>query len=177
MNTKSQKSPSKAWIFIDLVAVLLLLLTAFFAFRFYHQDSDLAMLESNIKAQLGQLDDKTNEEIQASLNEVVAEGNLSISINANPIFPTGDSAGSLKIENGPQNLYGQEVSITLDDTGEEIYNSGYMPINSHIQEDVLSVDLPAGDYKATVTFTALDESPNHAVVGQAIAQIRISILA
>lgn len=47
MNTKSQKSPSKAWIFIDLVAVLLLLLTAFFAFRFYHQDSDLAMLESN----------------------------------------------------------------------------------------------------------------------------------
>ena len=137
--------------------------------------SDMKQLENQIKAELGQLEDKSNDEIQAALNEVVAEGNLSISINANPVFPTGDSEGSLKIENGPQNLYGQQVIITLDDTGEEIYDSGYMPVDSHIQTDKLSVDLAPGDYVATAVFTAFDVDSN-ITVGQAVAKLKITVL-
>ena len=153
------------------------ILAILLAVRYYTSDrSYLSYLEDNIKAKLGQLEDKSNEEIQAALNEVVEEGNLSISINANPVFPTGDSEGTLKIENGPQNLYGQQVVITLDETGEEIYDSGYMPVDSHIQTDKLEIDLEPGDYDATAVFTAYDEKLDGAVVGQAIAQHRISEL-
>ena len=118
---------------------------------------------------------KRQDEIRAALNEVVTEGSLSISINANPVFPTGDSNGSLKIENGPQNLYAQQVIITLDDTGEEIYDSGDMPVNSHIQQDKLEIDLAPGDYAATAVFTAFDVDSN-ITVGQAVAQLKITVL-
>ena len=93
-------------------------------------------MESGVKAKIGQLEDKSNDEIEATLDEIIEEGNLSININANPVFPTGDSAGTLMIENHPNNHYTMGVSITLADPGEETYNSGRLPINAHIDEDV-----------------------------------------
>ena len=90
MCDETRKTPSRKrlWIAVDIIAVLLIGLAILLAVRYYTSDrSDLAYLEDNIKAKLGQLEDKSNEEIQAALNEVVEEGNLSISINANPVFP------------------------------------------------------------------------------------------
>ena len=54
------------------------------------------LLEENIKAKLGQLEDKSNEEIEAALNEVVEEGTVCISINMNPVFSSGKAEGTLK---------------------------------------------------------------------------------
>lgn len=137
--------------------------------------NDMKYHENAIKAELGQLENKTKDEIQETLNQIVEEGSLSISMNMNPVFLTGESSGSLMIENGPQNRYGQRVIILLDETGEEIYDSGYMPINSHIQEDKLKVNLEKGEYEATAMFTAYDEDLG-TVVGQVAAKIKISIL-
>ena len=66
------------------------------------------------------------------------------------------------------------VTITRDDTGEIIYVSGLLPPNHHIQEDVLLVDLDAGDYPCTATFTAYDEEQNE--VGMASAKITVTVL-
>lgn len=162
-----------------ITAIVILLMLAIIAglgyMAFGPQKGDSELLEDNIKAELGQLEGKTNAEIEAALNAVVEEGSMSISINMNPVFVDGDSEGTLKIENSPANHYGQRVIITLDETGEEIYDSGYMPVNSHIQSDKLSVHLEKGEYAATATFTAYDEE-SQIEVGQAAAQIQISIL-
>ena len=139
------------------------------------QPNDTVLLEENIKAKLGQLEDKSNEEIEAALNEVVEEGTVCISINMNPVFSSGKAEGTLKIENGPMNLYNQRVVITLAETGEEIYHSGLMPVDSHIQTDKLDVELEAGEYDAIATFHAYDVETD-AEIGAAIAQIRISVL-
>ena len=159
-----------------IVVLLILLLGGAFIYQhFGGRPSDTVLLEDSVKAKLGQLEDKTNEEIEAALNEVVAEGSVCISINMNPVFLSGDSEGTLKIENGPMNLYNQRVTITLADTGEEIYQSGLMPVNSHIQQDKLAVELDAGEYNAIAVFHAHDVDTD-AEVGTAIAQIRISVL-
>lgn len=174
---KNEKKKKFRRIMAILVVLLMLLLAGLFAWqRYAAQQKDAALLESGIKAKIGQLEDKSNDEIEATLDEIIEEGNLSININANPVFPTGDSAGPLMIENHPNNHYNMRVSITLDDTGEEIYNSGLMPINSHIDEDVLSAALDAGDYDATATFVAYDVDTD-AEVGRAAAKIKISVLA
>lgn len=170
-----EKKKKYRHIMVILVVLLMLLLTGLFA-RYAAQQNDAALLESGVKAKIGQLEDKSNDEIEATLDEIIEEGNLSININANPVFPTGDSAGTLMIENHPNNHYNMRVSITLDDIGEEIYNSGLMPINSHIDEDVLSAPLDAGDYDATATFVAYDVDTD-AEVGRAAAKIKISVLA
>ena len=174
---KTEKKKKFRRIMAVLVVLLMLLLPGLFAWqRYAARQNDAALLESGIKAKIGQLEDKSNDEIEATLDEIIEEGNLSININANPVFPTGDSAGTLMIENHPNNHYNMRVSITLDDTGEEIYNSGLMPINSHIDEDVLSAPLDAGDYDATAAFVAYDVDTD-AEVGRAAAKIKISVLA
>ena len=178
--TGSEKKPNrknrKRNIITAIVILLMLAIVAGLGYMaFGPQRNDSVLLEENIKAEIGQLEGKTNAEIEAALNAVVEEGSMAISINMNPVFIDGDSEGTLKIENSPANHYGQRVIITLDDTGEEIYDSGFMPVNSHIQSDKLSVHLEKGEYAATATFTAYDED-SQIEVGQAAAKIQISIL-
>lgn len=164
-----------------IIAVIVALLVLAFGglFLFSEQDNDLANLESEVKAQLGQLENKSNDEIQAALDEVIEEGTIRVSINMNPVFPTGESNGTLQLENHPNNHYNLRCVITADTdndgTEEELYHSGLMPVNSHIQEDVLSVGLDKGEYPATATFTAYDVDAD-TEVGVVVAQIRISVL-
>ena len=145
----------------------------------FSRNDDLVNLENQVKAELGQLENKSNEEIEAALAEVIEEGMIRVSINMNPVFPTGDAEGSIQLENHPNNLYNLRCVITADTNGdgelEEIYHSGLMPINSHIQTDKLEVDLDKGEYDAIATFTAYDVDTD-AEVGIVNAQIRISVL-
>lgn len=175
--TKKKKGGSKFRRIIAAIVILFLaVLFGMFAWmRYTESQSANAMLESGIKAKVGQLEGKSEAEIAATLNEVVDEGQLQISINMNPVFSSGEASGNLKIENHPNNHYNIRVSITMDDTGEEIYNSGLMPINSHIDEDVLEKVLKKGEYPATATFTAYDPETDMEV-GQSAAKIQISIL-
>lgn len=125
-------------------------------------------------ASIGQLEGKTAEEIQAELNRIVQEGMFNISINATPVFPNGSAAGSLKIENIPANHYNMKVKITLDKTGEVIYQSGIIEPNHHIENAPLDVPLPKGTHAATATFTAYEPGTN-AVMGHAAAKITILV--
>lgn len=158
---------------IAVVVLLLLVLIGLTCWQLWPQET---FLERSVRAELGQLDGKSEAEIEAELNRVVEEGNMNISINVNPTFATGDAEGTLQIENSPANLYAQSVSITRDDTQEVIYESGLLEPNYHIQTDRLKVDLDAGNYDCTATFTAYDMVTNEAV-GQAAAKITITVIA
>lgn len=113
-------------------------------------------LEASVKAELGQLDGKSEEEIQAELDRVVGEGMFHIAINTSPVFADGAAEGNLEIENVPNNRYSMIVRITLDDTGEMVYDSGLIDPNYHIQRDKLNKELEAGEYPATAAFYAYD---------------------
>lgn len=164
------------------IAVILLLLCCVGLFMYSSKSGVFKSdnrLESAVAAQLGQLDGKSEAEIQEELNRVVEEGTMSISINVNPVFKNGTSEGTLEIENSPSNHYAQIISITVDETGEEVYNSGLIMPNYHIQTDKLSKALSAGTYDCTATFTAYDTSTdeqNPIEVGAAAAKITISVL-
>lgn len=125
---------------------------------------------------LGQLENKTPEEIQQELDRVVQEGMFNISIASVVQFPNGSSEGELRIENVPGNRYLMSVQITLDDTGETVYESGIIEPDHHIQRDVLAVPLAKGDYDATATFTALDPQTEEEV-GTAAAKVLLQVLA
>lgn len=177
LETPKRKKKKLTAIIAVIVALFVLV---FGGFLFYSkQNNDLTNLENEVKAKLGQLENKSNDEIQAALSELIEEGTIRVSINMNPVFPTGDSNGTLQLENHPNNHYSLRCVITADTNGdgkeEEVYHSGLMPVNSHIQEDTLSVDLDKGEYPATATFTAYDVDTDKEV-GVVVAQIRISVL-
>lgn len=125
--------------------------------------------------QYGQLDGKSQEEIQAELDRIVEEGMMNISIASVIEFENGGAEGEVKIENSPANRYLMQVQIALQSTGEVIYTSEILEPNYHIQYATLDTNLPAGVYPCTATFTALDPETEE-VVGSAGAQVTITVL-
>lgn len=175
---EEKQKRNKMLILISIAVLLIIAIFTVFLLR-DNTNNSLVSMEDQIKAQLGQLENKTNEEIQAALDELIEEGSIRISINTNPVFIDGSAKGSLQIENHPNNHYNMRCTITMDvnnDSQEDvIYQSGLMPVNSHIQSDVLTVALPKGEYPATATFKAYDVSTD-TEVGTAIAKLTISVL-
>ena len=114
------------------------------------------------------------EEIEARLNEKVAEGMINISANTAPIFEDGSSEGNLMLVNELNNLYPQKVEFIRNDTGEQVYQSNAIPVGSKIERAALDVELPAGTYECTAMFHNLDPVSGE-IIGTAGAIINITI--
>ena len=122
----------------------------------------------------GGWDNLSPEEIEARLNEKVAEGMINISANTAPIFEDGASEGNLMLVNEDINLYPQKVQIVRNDTGEQIYESDAIAVGSKIERAKLDVDLPAGTYECTAYFHNLNPETGD-IIGTAGAIITITI--
>lgn len=122
----------------------------------------------------GQAPYKTDDEIQAEIDRSVEDGMLNISIASIIEFKNGTSEGTAYIENVPSNKYVMKVTITLDDNGDVVYESGGIKPDSYIETIQLTKDLDAGTYPATATFTAY-EPDSLEEVGQAAAKITLVV--
>ena len=123
----------------------------------------------------GGWDQMTPEEIEAAVNNKVAEGMINISANTAPIFEDGASEGNLMLVNESVNNYPQKVQIIRNDTGEQIYESGAIAVGSKIERAKLDVVLPAGTYECTAYFHNLDPESGE-IIGTAGAIITITII-
>lgn len=127
--------------------------------------------EGNVKT--GTLYDP--EKRQQELNSVVEEGMLVFSINATPFMKNGRGKANLMVENPPNNSKRFTVTIQRDDTGEEIYRSGYLDPEQYIDEVPLDVELVKGEYPCTAYFDAYRISDD-GYIGRAGAQITLYVL-
>ena len=167
---------------VHAVIFLVLLVGAgiFLAVRLLHKPADAALADSksgivyDSSAVEGGWDNLSPEEIEARLNEKVAEGMINISANTAPIFEDGASEGNLMLVNESINNYPQMVQIVRNDTGEQIYESGAIAVGSKIERARLDVVLPAGTYECTAYFHNLDPESG-AIIGTAGAIITITI--
>ena len=169
---------------ITVYAVIFLILLVgagiFLAVRLLHKPADAALADSksgiiyDSSAVEGGWDNLSPEEIEARLNEKVAEGMINISANTAPIFEDGASEGNLMLVNESINNYPQMVQIVRNDTGEQIYESGAIAVGSKIERARLDVVLPAGTYECTAYFHNLDPESG-AIIGTAGAIITITI--
>ena len=169
---------------ITVYAIIFLVLLVgagiFLAVRLLHKPADAALASSksgivyDSSAVEGGWDNLSPEEIEARLNEKVAEGMINISANTAPIFEDGASEGNLMLVNESINNYPQMVQIVRNDTGEQIYESDAIAVGSKIERARLDVVLPAGTYECTAYFHNLDPESG-AIIGTAGAIITITI--
>ena len=169
---------------ITVYAIIFLVLLVgagiFLAVRLLHKPADAALADSksgiiyDSSAVEGGWDNLSPEEIEARLNEKVAEGMINISANTAPIFEDGTAEGNLMLVNESINNYPQKVQIVRNDTGEQIYESGAIAVGSKIERAKLDVVLPAGTYECTAYFHNLDPESG-AIIGTAGAIITITI--
>ena len=170
---------------ITVYAIIFLILLVgagiFLAVRLLHKPAGAALADSksgivyDSSAVEGGWDNLSPEEIEARLNEKVAEGMINISANTAPIFEDGSSEGNLMLVNESVNNYPQKVQIIRNDTGEQIYESGAIAVGSKIERAKLDVVLPAGTYECTAYFHNLDPESGE-IIGTAGAIITITII-
>lgn len=159
-------------VFIGVAIVAVLALIGVGAWWFGQSQQDDFFDQNAI---LGQAPYKTPEEIQAELDRIVEEGMFNISIASVIEFADGTTPGTAYIENVPGNRYVMKVTITLDDTGETVYESKGLKPGSYIEDITLTKDLEPGNYAATATFSALD-TDSLEEIGKAAAKVTLSVL-
>lgn len=125
-------------------------------------------------AQYGSYEGKSQEEIIAALNAQVKDGYMNLSIANTIVFEDGASEGEARIENIEANTRDQKVTITLDETGEVLYESGAIAPGEYIQTITLNRALEAGTYDATATFDGYDRE-THEKKGTGGVNIRLHI--
>ena len=129
-------------------------------------------LEPEARVQSGTLSDPAGG--QAELDAMVQEGMLSFSINVTPFIDSVTGEANLLIENPPDNSNRFTVSISREDTGEEIYRSGYLDPEQYIETTPLDQKLPEGEYPCLAYFDAYRMSDN-AYIGRATARITLFV--
>lgn len=159
-------------IVIIVIAIVAVIVGGYFIYQNIHPKSDFMF---DKMAQDGFLEGKSQAEIQDILDQVVAEGMFNVCINSNPVFENGQAEGNLRIENVPNNKYYMKVDVILNDTGEVIYQSNGIKQGQFIEKVKLSKDLPAGEYKATARFTAVNPQ-SMKEEGAAAVELLITVL-
>lgn len=171
-NTPKASGPNKQRnlrIIIGVVVVVIIVIVCAF---FFVNNSNSGFYDPDAKE--GQASYKTLEEIEAERNRQMQEGMLNISIASQIEFENSSSPGTAFIENVPSNKYVLKVTITTDNNGEVVYQSGGIRPDSTIETITLSQPLAAGVYPATATFTAYDPDSLQEV-GQAAAKVTLVV--
>lgn len=152
--------------------VVIVSLVAAFSFK-WHKSKDKGP-DVDPNAIVGQLEGKTPREIQMELDRVVKETSMVISINTKVKMKDGNSLAPLKIENVPKNHYIMQVSIVLPKSEKEIYKSGLVYPNYHIEKVKFNTVLKKGTYEAVAVFSAYDLK-SQKKVGEQRANITIEV--
>lgn len=148
---EARKSKRK-W-FIPLLLLLILSLTGGGYWWMNQADHDFYFDEEALD---GLISARSKEDVQKILDTVVEKGMFNASINPNPVFSDGNAEGDLWIENIKANHYYEKVAITLDDTGELIFQSGGIKPDQNIEKAKLDKRLKKGIYPATAAFSIID---------------------
>lgn len=179
MASRKYRRRSNKGLFIALlvlVMVLLMLLCGVLYYIWVYQPAERERTrggEREAEALQGSINLMTEEEIQEALNNIVEEGMFRISIASN-IFAAEDGPAEVRIENNLQNRYIMQVTIYLDETGEEIYRTDLIDPGYYIQQTKFDKHLDPGEYAATAVFTALYPD-TEAIVGTVGANVMIHV--
>ena len=162
-------------VFLSAVFCAAVLASAWYVVHTYTrpEPEEAASLVPDGNVKIGTLQDPEGR--QRELDAMVEEGMLAFGVNATPFMKNGKGKANLYIENPPENRNRFTVTVIRDDTGEEIYKSGYLDPEQYIDEAALDVELPKGEYACTVNFDAYRVEDN-TYIGRAAAQIVLYVL-
>ncbi len=159
---------------LAIAGIILLLLVTVLICYFLFTKKDNRNLEYDDNATTGILPGVDIDQRRKELQNMLDKSMIAFSINTSPVFLNGTAKGNLLIENPGNNAKLLRVSITIDDTDEEIYASKYLKPGTYIESVKLDKVLEKGTYNATAFFSAYDETSGE-YIGQTGAQITITV--
>jgi hypothetical protein len=114
-------------------------------------------------------DPETLQDLYNEMLEKAKEGTMALEMQTEAISSDGTEF-SCYIANAINNEYDMFVVIYLDDTQEEIYRSGLIPLGSRLESFKSSKKLEPGTYVATIVYNQVED--DHATIH---AQVNIGL--
>jgi hypothetical protein len=166
-NVKQQQTPQtgkkKKKVIIMVVIILLIVVIGVMAAVIY------TLLKDKAKSEEGNATPKRNtvvtmdnkDEVLADLNNKVATGLFEVKMNVEWTFTDSDTPSkNAYVANVTSNSNTVYFDVTLDSTGETVYESPYIPVGSELDNIALSSQLAAGTYPCTLIYHLIDDDYN-----------------
>lgn len=167
------KPGRKTAIVLLAAAVLLAALAAAIAFTQCSAPADDGM-EPNVI--VGTMEGYSDEEIKAMLAQRVDEGMIAFSLNTAMLVEGPGAQTSIKFENPPNNAKLTKLSLVLDETGEQVYGTGFLAPGSYVDTDALDVQLEPGSHACTAYISSYDlETKKY--LGEAACAVAVTVTA
>lgn len=98
----------------------------------------------------------SDKEIADFAQSAVDKSQFNMRILSEATIDQNTMTGILAIQNPPSNAQPVNVVVTVDETGEVVYNSGAIQPGEEIRTATLEKELEPGNYPATATFNVYD---------------------
>lgn len=118
----------------------------------------------------GGLDGESLKEQYRQMIEKAEQTAIVVNFSESIILPDGDSEAEVQIANPVENNYPMQFILTLEDSGEKIYESGLVPLGSHLDKIKFTKKLEKGQYPAILTYRAYDENAQ-----QYVSSVNVSV--
>lgn len=104
------------------------------------------------------LTEENYEEVVSQANEPVTDGYYSCKMNVEWNFASAaEPSYNAYVANSTSNTRTVYFDVTLEESGDLVYSSPYIPVGEELREITLDTELPAGDYSAIVTYHLVDD--------------------
>lgn len=167
----SDNTRKRRWPFVLLAFGLLLVVAAVGVWLWQSASPDDGM-EPNVV--VGSLEGYTDEELAALLADKVEEGMIAFSINTQVVIEKPGGTAQILFENPANNAKLLKLSLVRDDTGDQIYKTGFVAPGSYVDADVLDVELEPGTYTCTATIESYHENTKK-FIGQVAAEVLVTV--
>lgn len=122
------------------------------------------------------LDDSSAQTVLDEMRRDVEEGMFECNMSMKWTFADGKSTSKDAIVvNSSNNTYPIYFDVNLEDTDELVYSSPVIPIGSQLTDFKLDKELEAGEYKAIVMYSLLEDEQSQVVKSQAGFVITINV--
>jgi len=171
----SKKKGKGGLIAVICVGVVIIAVLAGVIVYLLHKNND----ENNAESDPGRgvvVNEDNVEEVLNQLETPTPPGMYEVVMNSMWSFPSGSEASSdAYVENSTRNSQSVYFDVTLQDTGETVFESPILTVGSHLDsEDIkLDKDLEAGTYDGLVTYHLLDDEGNSVSTVKLTLTIRV----
>ena len=172
MSERREASPRRRIAFaVAAVAAVALLLAAFFAFKQCSAVGEDGM-EPNVV--VGTMEGYSDEEIAAMLKQKVDEGMIAFSLNTNMHLESPSAEAAVKFENPTNNAKLTKLKLVRDDTGEQIYGTGFLAPGSYVDSAAFDVALDPGTYACTGYISSYNQETKQ-YLGEAACAVTVTV--
>lgn len=128
-------------------------------------------------AAVGVIDEANVTDLASDVNDKLAKSSFQTHMTNEWYFSSGTAPSSTAVVgNSVHNNYPFYITVVLEDTGEQIYKSGLIPVGKSLKEVVLEKNLPKGNYEAVCKYQLVDDQNNNEEIESSLGfKIHITI--